>query len=144
MVVGSRKRLGDMLVEAGVVDDMQRSAAVGEQKQWGGKLGSILIRMGFIDEKSVATVLEKQLGRKCISLKNKEIPLNVLGMVKPDIAKKYHVIPLDFSKSILSIAISDPNDLGTLDDLSFMLGVNVKPVLALECEIKNAINQYYH
>ncbi len=141
---GDRKKVGDMLVEAGIINDLQRSAALGEQKQWGGKFGSILIRMGFIDEKSAAAVLERQLGQKCVTLKTKEIPANVLAMVRPNIARKYNIIPIDFNRRTLSVAISDPNDLVTIDDLSFILGMNIKPVLALEYEIKNAIAQYYH
>ena len=139
----SKKRLGDMLVEAGVINDMQRGAALGEQKRWGGKLASLLIFMGFADERTVAAVLEKQLGQKCIALKDKEIPSNILSMVRPSIAKKYNIVPIDFDKRTLSVAISNPNDLRALDDLTFALGIKVKPVLALEYGIKNALGRYY-
>lgn len=138
-----KKRLGEMLIEAGIIDEMQLNAALGQQRQWGGKLGSKLIEMGFVDEKSIASVLEKQLGEKCISLKDREIHPKVLNTLKHEIAKKYCIIPLDFDKNALSIATSDPTDVKTLDDLSFMLGVRIKPVLALESDIKNAIAKHY-
>ena len=138
-----KKRLGEMLTEAGVIDNMQLNSALGQQKQWGGKLGSVLIEMGFVDEQSIVSVLEKQLGVKCISLENSEIPQKALNAVKLDIAKKYCIMPLDVDKNTLSIAISDPTDVRTLDELSFILGVRIKPALAIESDIKNAIARYY-
>ena len=132
-----------MLMETGVIDHMQLNSALGQQKQWGGKLGSVLIEMGFVDEQSIVSVLEKQLGLKCMSLENSEIPQKALNAVKLDIAKKYCIMPLDVDKNTLSIAISDPTDVRTLDELSFILGVRIKPVLAIESEIKNAIARYY-
>lgn len=138
-----KKRLGEMLIETGIIDHMQLNSALGQQKQWGGKLGSVLIEMGFVDEQSIVSVLEKQLGLKCMSLENSEIPQKALNAVKLDIAKKYCVMPLDVDKNTLSIAISDPTDVRTLDELSFILGVRIKPVLAIESEIKNAIARYY-
>lgn len=138
-----KKRLGEMLIEAGLIDELQLNAALGEQKQWGGRLGSIVVRMGFIDEHEAASVLEKQLGLKCITLEEMEISQKALQAVKHEIAKKYYIMPIDLDKNTLSIAISDPTDVKTLDDLSFMLGVRIKPVLALESDIKNAIARYY-
>lgn len=138
-----RQKLGDMLVEAGVIDDLQRSVALGEQRRFGGKLASVLIHLGLADEKVIAPLLEKQRGQKCILLRNKEIPQNVLSVIKPDVAKKYKVIPLGFERRTLIVATPDPDNLGSLDDLSFMLGINIKPMLALEYDIKNAITRYY-
>lgn len=138
-----KKRLGEMLIEAGLIDELQLSSALGEQRKWGGRLGSLLIKMGFVDEQMLASVLEKQLGEKCISLKDMEIPQEVLNAVKSDIAKKYWIMPIAFEKKALTIATSDPTDLKTLDNLSFMLGVRVKPVLALESDIKSAIARHY-
>lgn len=138
-----KKRLGEMLIETRVIDHMQLNSALGQQKQWGGKLGSVLIEMGFVDEQSIVSVLEKQLGLKCMSLENSEIPQKALNAVKLDIAKKYCIMPLDVDKNTLSIAIADPTDVRTLDELSFILGVRIKPVLAIESEIKNAIARYY-
>jgi type IV pilus assembly protein PilB len=139
----SKKRLGEMLLETGAIDELQQIVALGEQKRWGGKLGSVLIHLGFVNENSIASVLEKQFRQKCISLKHKEIPQDVISMVRPDIAKQYCIMPLSLDKRTLTIAITDPNDLGTIDDLAFMLGLNIKPLLAIEYDIKNAIFRYY-
>lgn len=142
-MVKGKKRIGELLIDAGVIDEFQKSAALGEQRQWGGRFGSVLIRMGIVDEESIVSILEKQLGQKCISLKDREISPKILSIIRPDIAKKYSIMPLHFDKRTLSIAISDTNDLGTIDDLSFMLGINIKPVFAIEHDIKNAIARYY-
>lgn len=139
----TKKKLGEILYEAGIINDMQQNLAAGQQSRWGGKFGSVLIQMGFINEETVATILEKQYNQKCINIRNKEIPLNVLSIVKPDVAKKFGIMPLSFDKRTLTIATSEPKNLGTIDDLAFMLSVNIKPLLAVEYDIKKAIKQYY-
>lgn len=139
----SKKKIGEILIEAGLIDELQLSSALGEQRQWGGRLCSILLKMRFVDEKAIASVLEKQIGQDCIPLEGREIPPGALKKVKFDLAKKYCIIPLNFDKGTLTIAMSDPTDLKTIDDLGFILGLRIKPVLALESGIKNAIAQHY-
>ncbi len=138
-----KKRLGEMLIEAGLIDTFQLSSALGEQKQWGGRLASIIINMGFTDDESVASILEKQLGVKCVSLEKMEILPEALSKMEVDMAEKYGVIPIEFSNKELTLAISDPTDLNTIDELGFALSVKIKPVLALESGIKKAIAKHY-
>lgn len=138
-----RKKLGEILVDAGIINTMQLSVALGEQKQWGGMLGSVVVKLGFADEKAIAEVLEREFGQLCMSLENREISPDVLKKVSIDIAKKYGVIPLDFDRGGLTLAVSDPTDLAIIDELSFVLGVKVKPVLALESCIMRAIAFHY-
>ncbi len=137
------KKLGDLLIEAGIIDNTQLQAALGHQKQWGGKIGSILMDMGFVDEKSMAYVLEKQLGEKCVSLETMEISPVAVKAIKSELAKKYNVMPLKLEKNTLHLAVLDPTDIATLDEIGFILGLNIKPVLALDSEIKTAIAEYY-
>lgn len=139
-----KKRLGEMLVEAGLITEFQLSSALGHQKQWGGRIASILIDLGFVGEKSVASVLGKQLGQECISMGDRQIPPEALKKVKPDIAQKYRIMPLDLDKSTLTVAISDPTDFNTIGELNFLLGIEIKPLLAIESGIKNAINKHYY
>ncbi len=138
-----KKRIGEMLIEAGLIDELQLKSALGYQKQWGGKVGSALVEMGFVTEKGVASTLEKQLGVVCTSIEGMDIPPNILHTVKVDIAKKYGVFPLSVEGKTLLIATPDPTDLKALDELSFLLGMRIKPVLALESDIKRAISIYY-
>ncbi len=139
-----KKRLGQMLVDEGLIDDTQLQSALAYQRQWGGRLGSIFLKKGFVSEKDMSVLLEKQLGQKCISIESYGNPSHdVLDMVRLDIAKKYTIFPVKFEKNSLLLAISDPTDLKTLDDLRFLLGVRLKPLLALESDIQRAIGVYY-
>ena len=139
----NRTRIGEMLIEAGIIDKMQLIAALGEQKQWGGKLCSTIITMGFADEKSISATLGKQLKQKCISFDDIEIPPDILKLVSLETARKYNIIPIELKNKILTIAISDTLNLNLIDELSFRLGFMIKPVLAIDSSIKKAISRFY-
>ena len=139
----TKKPLGETLVEAGLIDSHQLSVALGQQQRWGGKLGSELVRLGFIEEQELAFVLQEQLGIKWISLYDRDIPHAVLKKISPEIAKKYLVLPVDLSGNILTLATTNPTDLATLDNISFAAGIKIRPVMALESDIKRAISRYY-
>lgn len=137
------KKLGEMLIEAGLLDEYQLSSALGYQRQWGGRLASIIINMGFVNEKSIASALEEQLGKKCISLTDIQIPSAAINVVKHDIAVRYSIIPLDLDKKTLTVAMSDPSDLSAIDELSFILALRIQPILAVDSGINKAIAKYY-
>lgn len=140
----AKKKLGEMLMEAGLIDRTQLESSLSYQRQWGGRIGSILIRRGFVTEQDIILVITRQLGIECISLREIVRPSDeVLSLVKADFAAKYEFFPLRLEGKTLVIAISDPTDLKTLDDISFNLGFKIKPVLALESDILNAIAHYY-
>ncbi len=141
----AKKRLGEMLIEAGVIDKTQLNSALAHQKQWGGKLASILIELGYLDEKIVASVLEKQLNVICVSLKDIKISPDARKLIDADTAQKYEIIPIDFSKEreTLTLAMSDPTDLKVIDELSFLLGLEIKPVLAIKSAITRTIQKIY-
>ncbi len=138
-----KKKLGEMLIEAGVIDDLQLRSALGHQKQWGGRLASTLINLNLVNERSIASILEKKLGQKCISLEDIQIQPEALKKINYDIARKQSILPLDFDKKTLTIAMSDPTDLKIIDELSFRFGVRIKPVLAIESSINKALDKYY-
>lgn len=138
-----RPKIGEILVKAGIIDEMQLIKAVGEQEQWGGRLCSIIVRLGFADEKSISAALGKQLKQKCISFDNIDISPETLKLVSLEIARKYNIIPVEMKNKVLTIAISDPLDLNTLDELSFRLGLMVRPVLAIDSAINKAISRFY-
>jgi len=137
------KRIGELLVMAGAIDEMQLSAALGEQNRWGGKLCSIIVRRGYGREENIAAALEEQLGKKCIALKKREIPAEILAKVKPEIARKYNIVPVGAYGRTLDIATSDPADLKTIDELSFLLGVRIRPFLAIESGLKECLERSY-
>ena len=139
----NRTKIGEILIEAGIIDKIQLIAALGEQKQWGGKLCSTIINMGFADEESISAALGKQLKQKCISFEDVEIPSDILKLVSLETARKYNIIPLEMKNKVLTIAISDPLNLNLIDELSFRLGFMIKPVLAIDSSIKKAISRFY-
>ncbi len=137
------KKIGELLKEAGYIDDFQLETALSHQRNWGGKLGSVLIELEFITEESLARVIAEKLRTPYYSLFEPVIAEEVIKLIKPDIAKKYQVVPVKKSKGELIIAMSDPLDIEALDAIRFATGLNVKPSLALESEIKDAIRKYY-
>ncbi|MHB8882023.1 MAG: GspE/PulE/PilB domain-containing protein [Thermodesulfovibrionales bacterium] len=139
-----KKKLGEILLEAGLIDELQLRSALSYQSEWGGRLGSVLIKKGFVTEKDMLGVIVRQYGINTISLESIQPPTNaVLKLVRVDIARKFGVFPLEFDGKTLLIAVADPTDLKVLDDLSFMIGVRIRPILALESEILRAIKVHY-
>jgi type IV pilus assembly protein PilB len=139
-----KKKIGELLIEAGLIDDLQLKSSLAYQEQWGGRLGTVLLRKKFVSEKDLAAVISEQCGMLCVSLRETERPPDeVLDMVKADVARKFGIFPLGIEGKILAVAVSDPTDLETLDDISFTLGTRIKPVLVLDSEITRAIETHY-
>jgi type IV pilus assembly protein PilB len=137
------RKLGDMLKDAGLIDDFQLQSALSHQRNWGGKLGAVLIELEFIREEDLARVIGEQLRIPYINLFEPVIPETVTKLIKADIAKKYHVMPAKKEGGALVLAMSDPMDIKAIDDIRFITGLNIKPNLALESEIRDAIKKYY-
>ena len=137
------KKLGELLKEAGLIDDFQLESALSHQRNWGGKLGAILVELEFIREEDVAKVIADKLRTPYADPFGSEIPEAVIKLIKPDIAKKYVVVPVKKEAGGVVIAMSDPLDIDAIDELRFITGLNLKPALALESEIKLAIRKYY-
>lgn len=141
--MAEKKKLGEMLIEAGIIDELQLDSALGHQRNWGGRLGSILIELGFVSETDLAKFIEKQLKVPCVEIISLDIPKNVLESLRVEIAKKYTVFPINLEGNIITLAMTDPTDLRVIDELQFITGKRIKPALALESEIKKAIKKYY-
>ena len=137
------KRLGELLLESGYIDEIQLAVALGKQKEYGLKLGSQLLKLGFVAERDLAEILREQLGIQWISLFDRDIPREVLDAVPAEVALQYTVMPVEFDKKTITLAMANPNDLAMLDNLAFKLGKNIKPVMALEFDIERAIIKHY-
>ncbi len=137
------KRLGDMLKEAGLIDDFQLESALSHQRNWGGKLGAILIELEFVKEEDIARIISEKLRCPYINLFEPEIPDTIIKLIKSDDAKKYYVVPAKKDKTSLTLAMSDPLDIEAIDEIRFITGLTVKPALAMESEIRDAIRKYY-
>ncbi len=141
--MAGRMKLGELLIEAGLIDNVQLQSALAHQAKWGMRLGAALMEMKFITERDLASFLEKQLNTQCVSIMTKELAPEVINALEADAAKNYGVFPLEVTEKELVIATANPLDLKMLDELGFNLGRRIVPKLALESEIKRAIRFYY-
>ena len=144
----AKPKLGELLVQAGVIDDAQLKSALGEQRQWGRPLGMTLVRRGFIDEDTLIHVLASQLKLPVVKLGGKRVNPEVLDRVPVDLAEKHRCIPLleneEGGQRVVYLGMEDPSDLEALDEISFRVGTKVKPVLVAPSELDEALQSHYH
>lgn len=138
-----KKMIGELLIETGLINEYQLARALGHQKQWGGKIGGELIRMGYIKEEDLCAALEIQLGVKWISLHDIKISAEAIAAVSAEIAKKHKIMPVLADAKTITIATTEPNDLRMLDTIGFVLGKRIKTVIAMKGDINWAIATYY-
>ncbi|MFC3040116.1 GspE/PulE family protein [Virgibacillus xinjiangensis] len=137
-----RKRLGDLLQEAGAVTEAQILKAL-DSKREDQKLGDALLELGYITERQLMEVLEIQLGIPHVSLYRYPIDEQVLGYVSREMAQQNHIIPLKIKNNELIVAMKDPMDYFVIDDLELSTGLMVSPVIAAKDDILYAINKHY-
>jgi type IV pilus assembly protein PilB len=142
MAVGAA-RLGDMLVKATLITKDQLQKALQQQESAGGRIGSNLVKLGFISEDDITSFLSRQYGVPSINLSHFEIDPNVIKLIPSEIAQKHQVIPINRTGNVLTVAMADPSNIFAIDDIKFMTGFKVEPVVAAETSIKNAINKHY-
>src|SRR6184192_1234420 len=137
------RRLGDLLVEDGLLTAEQLKKALAEQKGSPEKLGSVLVRLNFINEDQLIGFLSRQYGVPSITLAQLDIDQDVLKLVPAPIARKYEVIPVRKMGNSLALAMADPTNVFALDDISFMTNLQVLPLVASQTAIKKAIDRNY-
>jgi type IV pilus assembly protein PilB len=136
-------RIGELLLKEKRITPEQLQQALNAQRQSGGKLGNSLVSLGFVKDEEITALLSKQYGVPAIALDKFEIDPAVLRLVPSETAQKYHVLPLSRSGATLTIAMTDPTNVFAMDDIKFMTGYNVEPVVASETAVIEAINRYY-
>ncbi len=136
-------RLGDMLVKAALITREQLNQALQQQQTTGGRIGTNLVKLGFISEDDITSFLSRQYGVPSINLSHFEIDANVIKLIPSEIAQKHQVIPINRTGNVLTVAMTDPSNIFAIDDIKFMTGFKVEPVVAAETSIRNSINKYY-
>jgi len=136
-------KLGQLLIAANLITENQLKEALNLQKKEGGRLGSKLVKLGYITEEKLVDFLSKQYGVPSINLNNYEIDPQVLKIIPAEMAKKYMIIPVARTGATLTVAMADPSNLFAIDDIKFMTGYNVDVVVASESSILEAIKKYY-
>jgi len=135
--------IGEILVDKGIITPGQLESGLSEQKKSGGFICANLIKLGFASEEKIFGALSKQLNIPYIKLKDIKVEPAVIDKVPAKFASHYKIIPVEFQDNALTIAMSDPLDIRTVDDLKLFLGLELKSVLSSEKEIEDAIRKYY-
>jgi type IV pilus assembly protein PilB len=136
-------RLGEILVKEKLIDADQLKKALEHQQTSGGRLGASLMKLGFITDDEITEVLSRQYGVPSINLKYYEVDPAVIKLIPQETAVRYQIVPLSRVGSTLTIAMTDPTNVFAMDDIKFMTGFNVEPVVASESSIGEAISKFY-
>lgn len=133
-------------MEAGLVSELQLRAALSEQRKWGGKLGRTLVEMGFVDEEAMSAALSRQLNLPRVNLDEAPVSLEVLQLLRVDVAERYGVFPFasDAKQKTLQIATADPTNFEALQELAFNTGLKILPSVAGSSAIERAIRRHYY
>jgi type IV pilus assembly protein PilB len=137
------RRLGDLLVREGLIDNEQLARALQEQKGSNDKLGGILVKLNFVTEDKLIAFLSRQYGIQSITLSQLDIDPEVLKLVPEQIARKYEVLPIKRQGNQLTLAMADPTNVFALDDVGFMTNLQVVPVVASQAAIRAAVDRSY-
>jgi type IV pilus assembly protein PilB len=146
MAAPPRKRIGELLVEAGAIDEHQLRAALGHQRQWGGKLGQALVDLKLVTEPQIVAALSRKLGYEVAQLDGLELTEEreaALKLVPGDVARKHNLLPLTTDAHTLSIAMGDPTNLAVTDELAFRTRKRIKIALAGDREVARAVLRFY-
>ncbi len=137
------ERLGEMLINEGLITEEQLQQALDHQSRNGGRLGSILVRLKIVNEEEITELLSNQFGVPSINLANFEIEDSVLKLIPADVSRKYLLLPISRTGASLTIAMADPSNVFAQDEIKFITGYHIEPVIASEIAIEKAIDKYY-
>src|ERR1700750_1493124 len=136
-------RIGELLLKEKRITPDQLQQALNHQKANGVKLGHNPVRLGCIKDEDMTGLLSRQYGVPSINLSQFEVDASILKLIPADTAQKYEVVPLRTAGAPLTIAMTDPTNVFAMDDIKFMPGYNVEPVVASETAVLDAIQKYY-
>jgi type IV pilus assembly protein PilB len=136
-------KLGELLVRTGRINQAQLNEALGLQKDQGGRVGTNLVKLGYLTEKQLVDSLSQHFKVPAVELNGMEIDDAVLKIIPADLARKYTILPVSKTGATITVAMIDPTNVFAMDDVKFMTGYRVEPVVASESGIRVAIDRYY-
>ena len=136
-------KLGETLVRENLITSQQLREVLEYQRVNGGRLGTNLVKLGMISDDVITSVLSRQYGVPSINLDLFHIEPDVIRLISQEVALKYSVLPISKMGAALTLAMADPTNVFAMDDIKFMTGLNVEPVIASETSIQNAVGKYY-
>lgn len=143
MALSIRDRISNALIKKGLIKKEDLDKAIAAQKEKGGKLSDILVQEGFVNKKTLMSILSQELGIPTINLSRYKIDPEVLKMVPKKMAKHYKILPISKMGGILTIAMADPLNVFAMDDIKIFTGFKIGPVMTTDKDIDDAIEQYY-
>ena len=142
-----RLRLGEVLVQAGLIDEHQLSSALADQSRWGRPIGTTLVEMGFLGEAELLPALAHQLGVPMARLNGKKLRPELLELIPRETAQQHRVLPLfveqEGARQTLHVGLEDPTNVALLDELAFRTSMQIKPVLVARSELSAALVRGY-
>jgi hypothetical protein len=143
-----RKKLGDLLIEAGAIDELQLKAALAHQRQWGGRIGRTLVEMRFVGEDQICDAVARQLGIPSVRLVGRSVEPALLELVPRELCERHWIFPLALIPGErgdkLQVAMSDPTNLNIIDELAFRTGKRIEVAVAPDSHIDKAIRQHFY
>ncbi|MGB8507220.1 MAG: type IV-A pilus assembly ATPase PilB [Pyrinomonadaceae bacterium] len=136
-------KLGEILVRENLLTPQQLRDALDFQREHGGRLGFNLVKMGMVSDDMITAVLSRQYGVPSVNLELFDIDEAVIRLIPREVADKYSVLPLSRVGATLTLAMVDPTNVFAMDDIKFMTGLNIEPVVVSEASVQDAITQYY-
>jgi type IV pilus assembly protein PilB len=136
-------KLGELLIRTGRINQGQLNEALALQKDQGGRLGTNLVKLGYLSEKHLVESLSQHFKVSSVDLNGMEIDDAVIKIIPADIARKYTILPVTKTGATITVAMIDPTNVFAMDDVKFMTGYKVEPVVASETAIRAAIDRYY-
>jgi type IV pilus assembly protein PilB len=136
-------KLGELLLKENMISPQQLQEALAHQKTHGGKLGKAFVSLGYVRDEEITSLLSRQYGVPSINLDHFEVDPAIIKLIPPETCRKYQILPLSRSGATLTIAMADPTNVFAMDDIKFMTGYNVEPVVASETSLEEAIEKYY-
>ncbi|MGE5246769.1 MAG: ATPase, T2SS/T4P/T4SS family [Verrucomicrobiota bacterium] len=140
----AKKRLGELLVESGLLSEQDLTRALAEQRSKRGKLGNTIVALGLASEADIAQALSMQLGITLIDLQNTPVEPEAIDLIAEKVARKHLIVPVAIDQKELHIAMADPLSFEAFEDVRFASGYTIKPFLATRTDILWAIDQHYH
>lgn len=140
----AQRKLGQILVDLGYINDDQLWDILEEQKQSPGQpIGQVAVRMGLVNQRQVTEALAEQWGMPVVNLEETSIPPNVLDIVPQTMAEMYKIMPVSMKNNVLTVAMADPQNVGVLDDLRNFLGHEIRGAVSSGPDVEAAITRYY-
>lgn len=145
--MNKKKRLGEMLIESGLIDESQLHAALGHQRRWGGKLGKTLVDLRLVKPEEIIEALSKKLGYPIVDVARLKLTPAIdtaLNLVPAEFALENLLLPIAADSHSLTIAMADPTNIAVIDDLSFRTGRRIRVALAWDRDIEEAARRLYY